>query len=138
MSGVHVIAPRTARQAHTENCRRRIQEELKGSAKAHEATRRVKEYQDRAAEKGTKRTKADQEEVRQQREHRESTARKEQDAPTSSSSGSGDVVPTQSSSSSNAVKRMTVKEEMVVRRPSRRGRPRWSIQKIQSAMMGNG
>ena len=91
----------TARQAHTENCRRRIEEELKGTAKAHAATRRMKVYQDRAAEKGTKRTKADQEEehgesTRQQREHGESTARMKEDAPTSSSSGSGDVVPTQS------------------------------------------
>ena len=90
----------TARQAHTENCRRRIEEELKGTAKAHAATRRIKENQDRAAEKGTKRTKADQEEERQQREHGESTARMEEDAPNSSSSGSGDVVQTQSSSSS--------------------------------------
>ena len=82
----------TARQAHTENCRRRLEEELKGTAKAHAATRRMKEYQDRAVEKGTKRTKADQEEEeRQQRAHEESTARMEEDAPTSSSSGSGDV-----------------------------------------------
>ena len=58
-----------ARQAHTENCRRRIEEELKGTAKALAATRLMKEYQDRAAEKETKRTKADQEEERQQREH---------------------------------------------------------------------
>ena len=64
----------------------------------------MKEYQDRAAEKGTKRTKADQEEERQQREHGESTAWMEEDAPTSSSIGSGDVTPTQSSSSSSAVK----------------------------------
>ena len=93
----------TARQAHTKKCRRRLEEELKGTAKAHAATRRMKEYQDRAAEKGTKRTKADQEEEeRQQREHGDSTARMEQDAPTSSSSGSGDVVPTQSSSSSSS------------------------------------
>ena len=56
----------TARQAHTEKCRRRIEEELKGTAKAQGATRRIKEYQDRAAEKGTKRTKADKEEERQQ------------------------------------------------------------------------
>ena len=94
----------TARQAHTKSCRRRIEEELKGTAKAHAATRRMKEYQDRAAEKGTKRTEADQEEERQQREHGESTARMEQDAPTSSSSGGGDVVPTPSLSSSSAVK----------------------------------
>ena len=74
-----------ARQAHTENCRWRIEEELKCTAKALAATRRMKEYQDRAAEKGTKRTKTDQEEERQQREHGESTARMEEDAPTSSS-----------------------------------------------------
>ena len=53
----------TARQqTQTESCRRRLEEELKGTAKAHAATRRMKEYQDRAAEKGTKRTKEDQEE----------------------------------------------------------------------------
>ena len=34
-------------QAHAESCRRRIEEELKGTAKAHAATRRMKEYQDR-------------------------------------------------------------------------------------------
>ena len=94
----------TARQAQTENCRRRIEEELRGTAKAHAATRHMEEYRDRAAEKGTERTKADQEEERQQREHGESTARMEEDAPTSSSSGSGDVVPTQRSSSSSEVK----------------------------------
>ena len=44
----------TARQAHTESCRRRIEEELKGTAKAHAATRRIKEYQDRAAEERNK------------------------------------------------------------------------------------
>ena len=81
----------TARLAHTENCRRRIEEELKGTGKAHAATRRMKEYQDRAAEKGTKRTNADQKKENQQREHGESTARMEEDAPTSSSSGRGDV-----------------------------------------------
>ena len=48
--------------------------------------------------------KADQEEGRQQREHGASTARMEEDAPTSSSSDSGDVTPMQSSSSSSAVK----------------------------------
>ena len=105
MSGVHVIAPRDCETSAYESCRRRIEEELKGTAKAHAATRRMKEYQDRAAEKGTKRTKTDQEEEeRQEREHGGSTDRMEEEAPTSSSSGSGDVVPTQSSSSSSAVK----------------------------------
>ena len=97
----------TARQAHTENCRRRIEEELKSTAKADAATRRTKEYQDRAAEKGTKRTKTDQEEGQQQCEHGESTARMEEDAPSSSSSGSGDVAPTQSSSSSSSATKMS-------------------------------
>ena len=91
----------TARQAHTENCRRRLEEAPKGTAKAHAAMRRMREYQERAAEKGTKRTKSDQEgEELRQREHGESIAGMVQDAPTSSSSGSGDVTPTQSSSSS--------------------------------------
>ena len=84
----------TARQAHTESCRRRIEEELKGTAEAHAAIRRMKEYQDTAAEKGTERTKAGQEAGRQQHERGESTARMEEDAPASSSSGSGDVAPT--------------------------------------------
>ena len=92
----------TARLAHTENCRRRIEEEPKGTGKAHAATRRMKEYQDRAAEKGTKRTNADQEEGRQQHEHGEPTARMEEDAPTSSSSDSGDVTSMQSSNSSGS------------------------------------
>ena len=99
---------RTARQAHTENGRRRIEEELKGTAKAHAATRRMKEYQDRGAEKGTKRTKADQEQERQQREHGESAARMEEDAPTSSSSG--DVAPTQSSSTSSSAMKTSGRE----------------------------
>ena len=97
----------TAKQAHTENCRRRLEEELKGTAKAHTTTRRMKEYQDRAAEKGTKRTKADPEEGRQQCELGESTARMEEDAPTSSSSGTGDVAPTQNSSSGGSTTKMS-------------------------------
>ena len=97
----------TARQSHAESCRRRIEEELKGTAKAHAATRRMKEYQDRAVEKGTKRTKTDQDEGRQQRERGESAARMEEDAPTSSSSGSGDVTLTQSSSSSGSTTMMS-------------------------------
>ena len=60
--GCMSLLRRIARQAHTESCRRRIEEELRGTAKAHAATRRMKEYQYRAAEKGTKRTRADQEE----------------------------------------------------------------------------
>ena len=83
---------------------------MKGTAKAHAATRRMKEYQDRAAEKGTKRTKADQAEGRQRREHGESTARMEEDAPTSSSSGSGDVTLTQSSSSSSSAMKTSGRE----------------------------
>ena len=86
-----------------------MKEELKGTAKAHAATRRVKYYQNRAAEKGTKRTKADQEEG-QQREHGESTVQMEEDAPTSSSSGSGDVAPTQSSSSSSSAMKTSGRE----------------------------
>ena len=39
---------RTASQAHTDNCRSRIEEELKGTAKTDAATRRM-EYQDRAS-----------------------------------------------------------------------------------------
>ena len=79
----------TARQAHTENCRRRVEAELKGTAKADAAMRRIREYQDRAAAKGTKRTKTSQEEGHQQHEPEKPTARMEEDAPASSSSGNG-------------------------------------------------
>ena len=41
----------TARQAHTENCRRRIEEKLRGTAKAEAAQRRAKEHQGKAAER---------------------------------------------------------------------------------------
>ena len=126
----------TARQAHAENCRRRIEEELRGTAKAHAATRRMKQCQDRAAEKGTNWTKADQEEERQQLEHGKPTARMEDDAPTSSSSGSGDVAPTQISSSSSTTMKMIGREggdggEEAIRK-------RRNTQENQSSMMGNG
>ena len=78
----------TARQAHTENCRRRIEEELKGTAKAASATRRVKGYQDRAAAKGT-------------------TARMEEDARASSSNDGGNMAQAQSSSSSASTTKMS-------------------------------
>ena len=45
-----------------------VEAELKGTAKANAAMRRIKEYQDRAAAKGTKRTKTSQEEGHQQHE----------------------------------------------------------------------
>ena len=52
------------------------------------------------------------------------------DAPTSSSSGSGDVAPTQSSSSSSSTSKMSVtREEKDARKPPRRGRQRRSTQK---------
>ena len=44
-------------QAHTENCRRRSEEELRGTVKAETARKRVKDDQDKAAERRTKRTK---------------------------------------------------------------------------------
>ena len=100
----------TARQAHTENCRRRVEAELKGTAKADAAMRRIKEYQDRAAAKGTKRTKTSQEEGHQQHEPEKATARMEEDAPASSSSGNGNVAPVQSSSSSGSTTRMSDQE----------------------------
>ena len=40
----------TARQAHTENCRRRLEEELRGTVKAEAAQRRVNQHQVKAAE----------------------------------------------------------------------------------------
>ena len=48
---------RTAREARTENCRKLIEEELRGVVKAGAAHRRVQEYQDKAAERSTKGTK---------------------------------------------------------------------------------
>ena len=48
----------SAGQAYNENCRWRIEEELRGIMKAEAAQRRVKEYQDKAAESGTKRSRA--------------------------------------------------------------------------------
>ena len=58
MTGVHVIAPRDCETiTYGKLSKGRIEKELKGTAKAHAATRRMKEYQVRAAEKGTKRTK---------------------------------------------------------------------------------
>ena len=52
----------TARQVRTENCRRRVEEELRGIVKAEAPQRRVKEHEDKAAERGTKRTKSSLEE----------------------------------------------------------------------------
>ena len=67
----------TARHAHTKNCRRRVEAELKGTAKADAAMRRIKEYQDKAAAKETKRVRTSQEEGHQQHEPEESTGRME-------------------------------------------------------------
>ena len=47
----------TAREAHTENRRRRIEEESRSTVKAEAPQRRVKEYQDKAAARGTKQKK---------------------------------------------------------------------------------
>ena len=100
--GCMSLLRKTARQAHTENCRRRIEEELKGIAKADAATLRMKEYQDRAAAKGTKRTNTSQEEGHELHELEKPTARMEEDAPASSSSGGGHMAQAQSSSSSGS------------------------------------
>ena len=66
---------------------------------------RMKEYQDRAAAKGTKRVKTSRKEGCQQHEPEDSTARMEGDAPASSSSCNGNVAPAQSSSSSGSTTR---------------------------------
>ena len=50
-SGCTSLRRGAARQAHSENCRRRIDAELKGTVKADAAMRRTKEYQDTAAAK---------------------------------------------------------------------------------------
>ena len=57
----------TARQAHTENCRKLIEEELRSSVKAETAQRRVKENQQKAT-RGRKQTKTNIEEGQAQRE----------------------------------------------------------------------
>ena len=56
MSPVRVAAQGIARQAHTENCRKRTEEDLRSTMKPEAAHKLVKEYQDEAAERWTKRT----------------------------------------------------------------------------------
>ena len=56
------------RQAHTEDCRWRFEEELRGTAKAEAAQRPAKEYQDKAAERRMKRSRAWRK-VRRMRQH---------------------------------------------------------------------
>ena len=48
MSRVHVVAQRVGETSAHENCRRRIEEELKGTVKAEAAQMRLREYQDKA------------------------------------------------------------------------------------------
>ena len=91
-----------ARQAHTENCRKRFEEELRGTKRVEAAQSRVKEHQDKAAERGAKRTKTNLEEGLAQRERGGTTVQMEEDAPitkTSLSSGSSAAAASSSSSS---------------------------------------
>ena len=110
MSGCLSLLRRTSREAHTENCRKRIEDELRGTASATAAQRRLKEYQDKVAERGTKRTKTNLEEGHAQRERREtptittSSSSCSSAAVASSSSGSG-ATPVSSSRSSGEGKR---------------------------------
>ena len=71
----------TARQAHTENCRKRNEEGLRGTVKAEAAQGRVKEQQDKAAKRETKRTRTNLEEGQAQTDRGE-TVQTEEDAPT--------------------------------------------------------
>ena len=80
----------TATQAYTGNCRRRIEEELRGNVKAEAAQRCVKEYQDTAVERRTKRSPA-RRKVR--RTHHQQRVRSNA-APASSSRSSGDAART--------------------------------------------
>ena len=57
---MHVLAPGNSEASAHGKRSKEIEEELKGNAKADAATRRMKEYQDRAAAKGTKRTNTSQ------------------------------------------------------------------------------
>ena len=57
----------TVRQTHTENCRKRFEEELRSTIQADAAQRRVKEYQDKAAARRTKRTNTNLENQQQRR-----------------------------------------------------------------------
>ena len=84
----------TARKAHTKTCRMRKSEELRGTAKAEAAQRRVKEYQDKALERATKQTKSSPEETRT-----DTTA-----TSTGSSSSSGAAPASNSSSGGDAVR----------------------------------
>ena len=81
----------TAKQAHTVNCRMRIQGESRGTAKAEAAQR---QYEDRAVERGAKRTKS---RLRETRTDTTATS-------TSSSSSSGAAPASSSSSSGDAVR----------------------------------
>ena len=65
----------TARKAHTENRRRRIEEELRSTVKAEAPQRRVKEYQDKAAARGTKLNKKENENKKWKKEHKKMAAR---------------------------------------------------------------
>ena len=100
MSGCLSLLRRTSREAHTENCRKRIEDELRGTASAAAAQRRVKEYQDKVAERGTKRTKTNLEEGHPQMEIRETTVQMEEDAPTTTTSSSSSSSAAVASSSS--------------------------------------
>ena len=56
MSPVHVVARGDGETRAHGNCRRQIEEELRGTVNAEASQRRVKEYQDKAAVRGTKQT----------------------------------------------------------------------------------
>ena len=110
----------TARQAHTENCRRRIEEELKGTEKADAATRRMKEYQDKAAAKGARRMWTRQEEGSQQHEIKEPTEKMEEDAPAqNSSSCSGNTTVTSGKDGGAGGEEVTKKRKAAEQDPGR-------------------
>ena len=119
---------------HTENCRWRLEAELKGTAKADAAMRRMKEYPDRAIEE---RNETNDEEGHKH-EPDESTVRTEENAPALSSSGSGNAAQAHSGSSGRPT-RMTGQERGDRGKEATKEECRWrNTRKIQNAMMGSG
>ena len=80
----------TARQAHTKGFRRRIEGEMPDTVEAEAVQRRVKEYQDKAVERATKRTESSREETQVDTSTKSSSSSGGA-ALASSSSGSGDA-----------------------------------------------
>ena len=82
--GCMSLLRRTAGQAHTEKCRKRMEAELKGTAKAEAAKRRMKEYTERV-ERQAKRTRS---KTLKQKTQGETTGQTDEGIPAQGSGGS--------------------------------------------------